>query len=310
MDCKHCQEQLALYFYDDLAADPHARLEAHLNGCPACTDVAAELRRLHAALAGRPLPEITPDMLVRCRLELEDALEREEHGWRALIRSGFGLWPAGSALRVTAALAILLVGFSLGWTLRQRPEQPLASQSQASPWIGGDLTGARISGISGVTPDPQTGDVRITLDAERRFTLEGSLDDPRIQEVLLYAAKNYDNPGIRHDTFRALRSRSSHPAVRSALLDALQHDPNDSVRLEALQTLEELPWSDEIRQAVLYTLEQDSNPGVRVAAVNLLARHADEEMLPMFEELATSDRNPYVRLKCASTIRDKTGQEF
>ena len=35
------------------------------------------------------------------------------------------------------------------------------------------------------------------MDAERRMTLEGSLDNPQIQRVLVYAVKSYDNPGIR-----------------------------------------------------------------------------------------------------------------
>jgi hypothetical protein len=249
-------------------------------------------------------------MLARCRLDLDEALDREEHSWRALVRGGFGLWPAGSALRLSAAVAILLVGFSLGWTIRQQPAQPAAVGPQEMPWIGADLSNARISGISRVDPDPQTGDVRITLDAERRFILEGPLDDPRIQQILLFAAQTYDNPGIRHDTLRVLRASSSNPAVRGALLYALQNDPNDAVRQEALQTLQELPWSDEIRQAVLYTLENDSNPGVRVAAVNLLARHADEAMMPMLEELATKDANAYVRMKSASTVREKKRDDF
>lgn len=310
MNCKHCQEQLALYFYEELTGEERAGVEAHLDACRACADAAGELRRLHAALTERAMPEPTPDMLARCRLDLEEALDHEEHSWRALVRGGFGLWPMGSALRLSAALAVLLVGFSLGWTLHQQPGQPIAGERQESPWVGADLSDARISGISQIVPDPQTGDVRITLDAERRFILEGSLDDPRIQQVLLYAARSYDNPGIRHDTLRALRSRSSTPAVRDALLYALQHDPNDAVRQEALQTLEKLPWSAEIRLAVLHTLEQDSNPGVRVAAVNLLARHADEEMMPMFEELSTKDSNPYVRMKSASTVREQNREEF
>ena len=310
MDCKHCQEQLALYFYQELSPDQRAGVEAHLDACPACADAAGELRRLHAALTERAVPEPTPDMLARCRLDLEEALDREEPSWRALARSGFGLWPMGSALRLSAALAVLLVGFSLGWTLHQQPAQPVAGQPQETPWVGADLSDARISGISEIVPDPQTGQVRIILDAERRFTLEGSLDDPRIQQVLLYAARSYDNPGIRHDTLRALRARSSNPAVRDALLHAVQHDPNDAVRLEALQTLEKLPWSDEIRQAVLHTLEHDTNPGVRVAAVNLLARHADQRMMPMFEEMSTKDSNPYVRMKSASAVREQTREEF
>lgn len=310
MDCKRVEEKLALHLYEELTPEDRAPLEAHLAACAACARAMAELRRLHTRLDRRAVPEPSPDLLVRCRYELEDALDREATGWRALVRSGFGLWPAGSALRATAAVAVLLVGFSLGWTLRQQSTSPGPGLPESPALIGADLTNARIRGISRVAPDPQTGAVRITLDAERRFTLEGSLDDPGIQQVLLYAVKSYDNPGIRYDTLEVLGARSSNPAVRAALLHVLHNDSNAGVRLEALQVLQELPWSSEMRQAVLHTLEQDTNPGVRVAAINILAEHTDQEVLPKLEQLAVQDRNPYVRLKCANAVRESAQGEF
>jgi len=313
MDCKKVEEKLALHLYDELAPEERVALDAHLAACGHCAEAAGELGRLRRVLNQRPLPEPSPDLLVRCRYELEEALDRETSGWRALLQSGFGLWPpavAGSALRVTAALAVLLVGFSLGWTLRQQASLP-GVEGPAAPYCGGaDLSNARIRGISRVAPDPQTGAVRITLDAERQFTLEGPLDAPHIQEVLLYEVKSYDNPGIRRDTLEVLRARGSDPVVRDALLYALHKDPNDGVRLEALQALHELAWTPQIRQAVLETLEHDTNPGVRVAAINILVQHADEEVLPRLEQLATEDRNPYVRLKCANAVREKARGEF
>lgn len=310
MDCKQFEEQWVLRLCDELSPAEREPLEAHRAACAHCARIAAELEQLRAACAERPRREPTPELLARCRLDLEEALDRESTSWRALLRSGFGLWPMGSTLRLTAAFAVLLIGFSLGWTLRQQNSVPTPTTAGNQSWLGADLTNTRISGISRVSPDPQTGDVRITLDAERRFTLEGSLDDPRIQQVLLYAVKSYDNPGIRYDTLEILRRRSSNPAVRNALLYALRNDPNDGVRLQALQALEELPWNAEMRKAVLYSLENDKNPGVRVAAINLLARHADEEVMPKFEELAVRDPNPYVRLKCANAVREKAGKEF
>ncbi len=249
MDCKRVEENLPLYFYDELGGEPRAEMEAHLAACPRCAATAEELRRLSAALAARPVAEPSPDLLARCRYELEEALDRETTGWRALVRSGFGLWPMGSPLRATAALAILLAGFSLGWAMRQQAATPAPGQGNGvSPWMGADLSNMRINGISRVTPDPQTGEVHITLDAERRLTLEGSLDDARIQQVLLYAMKSYDNPGIRRDTLEVLSQHGGNPNVRAALLYALRNDPNDGVRLEALQAVDELA-SNSMRHA-------------------------------------------------------------
>jgi len=311
MDCRSVEERLPLYLYQELAEAERAELDAHLAGCAACAGSLEELRRLHGALEARPKLEPSPELLVRCRFDLDEALDREATGWRALVRSGFGLWPVGATFRVSTALAVLLVGFSMGWAVRQQTApQPAPLAVESNPWIGADLSGLRISGISRVTPDPQTGAVHITMDAERRMTLEGSLDDPRIQQVLLYAVKNYDNPGIRHDTLEILRARSTDPAIREVLLYALRHDPNDGVRLEALQAVRELAWSPEVRAVILEALQKDSNPGVRVAAINVLLEHADEEVLPALREVARQDSNPYVRMKCANAVRDLARADF
>lgn len=305
MDCRNVEERLPLYLLEELEEAERAELDAHLAACADCRSSLEELRRLHDALAARPQLEPSPELLARCRLDLEDALDREATGWRALVRSGFGLWPVGAAFRVSTALAVLVVGFSMGWAVRQQTApQPAARTAATNPWIGSDLSGLRISGISRVAPDPQTGAVHITMDAERQLTLEGSLDDPRIQQVLLYAVKNYDNPGIRHDTVEVLRARSTDPTFREALLYALRHDPNDGVRLEALQAVRELAWSPEVRAAILEALQKDSNPGVRVAAINALLEHTDEQVLPALQEVARQDTNPYVRMKCANAVRD------
>lgn len=311
MDCQSVEEKLTLYFYDELAAEERAALEAHLAACARCAEAAAELRRLRAALGARPSREPSPELLVRCRWALDEALDREEEGWRGLVRSWLGPSPSRAALRLSTALSVLLVGISLGWTLHRSPAPrgPVGG-TESNPWIGADLGDLRINGISQVTPDPQTGAVRITLDAQRRVTLEGSLDDPRIRQVLLSTVREYDNPGIRRDTLDALRAHSDNPEVRAALLYAMRNDANAGVRLEALEAAREMEWSPEVRLALLGTLRHDKNPGVRVAAINVLVEHADEDALPVFEELAANDPNPYVRLQCASAVRELKREKF
>lgn len=307
MNCQVVQENLTFYLYDELGAEERAAVEAHLGACTMCARAAAELRRLRALLDQRALPEPSPELLVRCRQALEEALDREAASWRALVRSWFVVPPGVSALRVTTALTILLLGFSLGWTLRPRAGSPAApaGRAESAPWVGADLANLRISGISQVAPDPQTGAVRITMDAERQVTLEGSLDDPRIREVMLYAAKRYNNPGIRRDTLQVLREQGDNPTVREALLYALRYDANAGVRLEAVEAVQGIAWDPDVREALLGALRTDDNPGVRAAVVNVLIEHADDEMLPVLEELATTDRSSYVRMKCARAARER-----
>jgi hypothetical protein len=242
-------------------------------------------------------------------MALDEALERQQHGWRALWHNGLPMLRVQPASGFAMGLTLVLLGFGIGWGLRPHAGRLTSggvvvnNADVASP----DLENMRISDISRIAPDPQTGGVKITMDAERRVTLEGSLDDPKIQQVLVYAVKSYDNPGIRRDTLDALRSHADNPNIRQALLYAMRHDPNAGVRLEVLEAVCNLKSSEDVQAALLEALEHDTNAGVRVAAVDALIDHADKEgcdepTAQALEHLASTDTNPYVRLKCANAV--------
>jgi hypothetical protein len=304
MNCREFEENATLLVYDELSAESRADAEAHAAGCEACRGHLEEVRRLRGVLNERPRLEPSLAELAEARRALDEALDREQLGWRGLYHGWLSALHYRPAPALTVGLTLVLFGFGLGWTLRPRAgtltsgSQDLATNNMSAS----GLENMRISGISRVASDPKTGGVRITMDAERRVTLEGSLDDPRIRQVLVYAVKSYDNAGIRRDTLDALRTQADNPTVRHALLYAMQHDPNVGVRLTALDSLRGLAWDNDLRQAFLNALESDKNPGVRVAAVDVLARHADEQVLPTLEKIAATDSNRYVRLKCANAV--------
>lgn len=308
MNCKDLEKDLTLYLYDELSADQRAACESHLGSCDACRVRLEEARQFHRLLSERSVPEPAPELLTQCRAALEQALDREiaQVSWRNLLA---GLLPASLTLsRSTAAAALTLVilGFALGWTLHSRAARlPSATNGGAtnSSFLGADPAEMRINNIAQVAPGPENGEVRITLDAERRVTLQGSIDDPRIRQVLVDAVKGYDNAGIRRESLDALRLQTGHPNVRSALLYALEKDPNPGVRLEALKTVQTMEWVPEVRDALLGAVEHDANPGVRVAAIDVLVDHSDPAMLPALERLAADDPSDYVRMKSESAVR-------
>ena len=313
MTCQEIDHRLALYGYGELSAAERDAVEEHLSSCDRCRQAMAELRGLQGLLAQQPPAGPPPDLLVRSRLRLEEALDREQTSWRALVRSWFDVATAHPA-RVMSALTLLAFGFSFGWLLRPRvgtipaaPGAPSAAPTTAGI-AGGTLGGARISSISQVAPDPETGQLHITLNAEKGMTLEGSLDDPQVRQVLVYALKNYDNPGIRLDTLNAIgKDGGGDPVVRDAMLYALEHDSNAGVRLQALQTAARSKWAPETAQALEEAAEKDSNAGVRGAAVDVLVQHVsadhDQDLVPALERLAAKDSDRYVRLKSETALQ-------
>jgi HEAT repeats/Putative zinc-finger len=310
MSCKDFEENVTLSQYDELSEEKRAALDAHLANCTACRARLEQAKRINALLATRPSSEPSPELLAQCRTALDEAIDRElaSVSWKKL----FGeLWSGLISVPLTRAswaLAILLFGIGLGWTLRPHAKPVPATGGAANPptessSLTPDMSNLRINAITQVTPTPEKGQVRITVDAERRMTLEGSLDDPRIRQVLVDAVKSYSNPGIRRDSLDALREAGGDlPSVREALLYALQNDPNPGVRLEALRTVRKMDWTPEVQKAMMNALAPDNNPGVRVAAIDVLVQHAGQSNLPVLERLASDDSNPYVRMKSLNAV--------
>lgn len=312
MTCQEIDQSLALYAYGELSEAERTSVEEHLTSCEHCRQTMAGLRGLETLLAERPPVEPPPDLLVRSRLRLEEALDHEQVSWRALVRSWFGVATAHPA-RVMTAFTLVAFGFSVGWLLRPRiaampvvPGAPAPTANTAA-MTGGTLGGAEISSISQVAPDPETGQLHITLNAEKHMTLEGSLDDPLMRQVLVYTLKSYDNPGIRLDTLNAIGNSGSDPTFRDVMLYALAHDSNAGVRLQALHTAVKSKWVPELGQALVQAAEKDSNPGVRGAAVDALVQHVSadhgQDLVPALQHLATEDSDRYVRLKSETALQ-------
>jgi len=311
MTCELFETTLPAYVYDELSAEERGACDAHLADCVACRHLLNDSRRLHQLLNQRSAAALTPNMVVRCRQALEEALDREQTGWRSLLGTYFGSGPNRLSRRaILVPLALSALAFALGWTVRSQAPVlvPPDKAAISSATLGSDLTNLNVRSISQVMPDPKTGDVRITVNAERRMTLEGSLDDPHIRELLVNTVKGYDNAGIRRDALDALRSKSDHPAVREALIFAMRKDPNAGDRLDALKAIQTMDWGNDVHQALLAAAERDNNPGVRFAAmdalVNRAVREKDRALLPALESLATGHSNPYIRVRCAQAIHE------
>lgn len=316
MNCNDLEKTSPLYLYAELSAEEQAAFDAHLAACEACRARHEEAARLHRLLVECPKPEPTPDFLVRCRQALDEALDHEQLGWRSLLRGWLWSFGALPATRAVTVLTLMAFGFSLGWTLRPRAAvlPGIAGSGQAATLTGNDLGNLRIRSINSVAPDLQSGGVRIQMDTERRVTLQGSMDDPRIRQVLVDAVKSYDNPGIRRDSLDALRMQTQYPAVRDALQFALSHDSNVGLRLEALQAVEHMECGADTHQCLLNVVEKDPNAGVRAAAIDALVQHLeeegqDEEVLAAFERLAANDENPVVRMRCMAAVRKLEGNK-
>ncbi len=298
MSCQIVTGRIPLYLYGELTAEEEERVEAHVHECPECQREMDCQKRLHRVFVQGQV-EVPPALLAECRADLVREVYRTPAAapvrvsWRDRLAA---FWMSAGAIRLPAgALALVALGFFGARFTAGTPGQAGSLQPPA------DIVA---SSIRSVQPDSASGRVQIALDETRRRVFSGSLEDQNIRRMLLAAARDEANPGLRVDSIDLLATRPVSPDVRGALLAALQHDTNAGVRLKALEGLKSMADDAETRRALVQALLTDQNPGVRVQAIDLLMQHRDESLVGVLQSVVRHEPNNYVRLKCQNALQD------
>lgn len=297
MNCDWVKENITLYLYDELPDDARHELEQHLGRCGNCAAEMAGAREFHSAMSVVPAAEPTPNLLTAARMRLQESLESAEQH-RGLERWTFDLAGWVRQVRFSPALAVVLLmfGFAGGTMATYRLASAPSSSRGASPKLS-DIMQASVAGIRSIVQEPGSKQVEIQYDQVLPQRVEGSMDDPRIRQLLLYAARNNYNTGVRMDSIDLLTQKPDDARVREALIFALRYDNNPGVRLKALDGLQAYVKEDiRVRDAVLEALLNDSNPGVRSQAITLLQSvRADGSVRQALEHLSAQDKNESIR---------------
>jgi len=308
MKCEWIRESIVLHVYGELADDARHELEQHVTRCADC---AAELKaeqEFHELLAQDRAADPTPNLLASSRMRLQEGLETAKQG---SVWSRLAFDPANwlRQVRFSPALAsvILILGFAggVGTTYKLYASHPGAI---GTPIATNSPTAvpaeASIAGIDSVTPVPGTDQVSIKYNAVSSQEVHGSLNDQQIQQLLLYAARNNYNSGVRVDSVDLLAQRSSDMQVREALIYALQNDTNPGVRLKSLGALGNYVKNDtNVRDAVLRALVNDDNSGVRIEALRLIEPvKADGSVRGVLMALAAKDQSTYIKSQARTML--------
>lgn len=299
-DCGWVRGQLALLLYGELSFDDEERVESHLEACGECREELKREQALHAAFDG---VEITPSpsLLRECREDFRIRLMDEaamphpvRAGWWEKFVDALTLRTPGGVLRPIGALTLVAMGFAAA---RMLPIGNLANGQFASLVPGA----ARVRYVEPASD----GKIQIVLDETRQRIISGNVDDKQIQSLLLAAAKDPSDPGLRAETVDILNTRAQSADVRDALIAALQHDQNAGVRMKALDGLKPFAQEPAVRSALAHVLLSDSNPGLRTQAIDLLTRGAtvDTQIIGTLQELMLrGEQQGYVRERCRRVL--------
>ena len=305
MKCEAAQEDIVLVTYGELPDEKMAALEHHLAECEACNKELKALLAMHEALAYRPVFEPSPNLLAQSRMRLDEELDLvPPHGLLTRVRSNFYAWLGH--LQSAPALATLLIGagFLAGnFTYRY---QAAHEQKPPAPVVLTNSTAGTIANVSGITQTPNSEIVQVSYNRVVPETVQGSLDDPQIRQLLLLGTKAAANNSVRTDSVSLLANecRAGHQCsdpdgtgIRSTLIASLRHDKNPSVRMKALEGLQPYVAEDQrVRDAVLAALMHDSSADVRIQAISMLEPvDSDSSVRQVMRTVSTTDENPYIR---------------
>ena len=305
MKCEWVRENITLHVYGELADDARHELEQHV---ARCADCAAELKaeqEFHAVLSQDRAAEPTPNLLAASRMRLQEALETAEPGgfWRRLVFDP-AQWLRQVSFSPALASVILILGFTGGVGTAYRvfahqPQSPIASTTPSPAPVESSITG-----IQSVTQQPGTNQIDIKYNTVSTQEAQGSMNDQRIQQLLLFAARNNYNSGVRMDSVDLLTQKPDVSQVRDALIYALRYDTNPGVRLKALDGLGGFVKDDvRVRDVVLEALVNDSNPGVRTEALRLIEPvKADGSVRGVLMTLSAKDQSQYIKSQARTML--------
>ena len=304
MKCEWVRENIVLQVYGELADDARHELEQHV---ARCADCAAELKaeqEFHALLAQDRASDPTPNLVAASRMRLQEALETAKQGsfWSRLAFDPAN-WLLQMKFSPALAAAILIVGF-LGGVGTTYKIYGTHVQPGPGPGPGPVPTEASITGISSIVQEPGTNQISIKYNTVSTQEAQGSLNDQKIQQLLLYAARNNYNTGVRFDSVDLLAQRSGDTQVREALIYALQNDTNPGVRLKSIGALGNYVKDDtNVRDAVLRALVNDTNSGVRIEALRLIEPvKADGSVRGVLMALAAKDQSTYIKSQARTML--------
>ena len=300
--CETIRTQLGMLLYGELSFDEEEIVDAHLEGCAKCRAALERERELHKAF---DQVEIEPpaSVLWDARQSLQQRIAAEHApphrvGWWDQFVDSLMLRPAGGTgwLKLAGALALLMVGY-MG--ARLAPDLGLGT-------VGMSVADPGAQRVRSVEPGAN-GAIQIVLDETRQRVVSGDLDDQNIRVLLLSAAKDPSDPGLRYETVGILNDRAQTADVRDTLIYALEHDENAGVRLKAMDGLRPFVQHPEVRKALAGVLLTDGNPGMRTQAIDLLTQGVgegsgnapgntlDRDVIGALQELMNRENNAYVR---------------
>ncbi len=311
MNCDLAHERIVLAAYGELPDDAAHNLERHLATCTECQAEREQLRALKLLAEAYPLEEPAANLVARSRLRLEEALDAlPPKRWFDRLAQRLTNNFASLQGAPIAACVMLAIGAGAGGLGGYHVAQSHAAREGVTAQRVKLLAPAEaplpaeVANISSIVRQPNSEIVEVHYNQLVPRELRGSLDNADIRQLLMMASENSASAGLRDDSVGLLASECraghgcTHAGIRDALMVSLRYDRSAAVREKALEGLQPYVSEDvQVRDAVLEALLNDSDARIRTAAISILEPvEADTSVRQVLHSVASSDRNPQIRL--------------
>jgi len=301
MNCELAHERIVTAAYNELPDEQTHELERHMTVCPDCHRDREQLLAMKILADANPVLEPPANLVARSRLRLEEALDAlpAKRWYERLTQRMMNNFASLQAAPLAACL-LLVVGAGAGilgnyWYAQNRAARTAAVRPPAAAV---DTPPAEIASISSIVRQPNSEMVEVSYNQVVPQQMQGSLDDPKIRQLLMMASENSASPAVRDDSVGLLAAecRAGHSCqaagIRDALMVVLRYDKNAGVRQKALEGLAPYVAEDlRVRDAVLEALLNDADPRIRTEAVKILEPvEADTSVRQVLHTVANSTR--------------------
>jgi hypothetical protein len=307
MKCDIARDNVLLAAYGELPDELTGPLERHLADCTECGREWNALRALDEYLGLDPVVEPSPNLLAQSRMRLDEALDQiPPHGFLTRLRANFYRWI--SHVQTAPALTTLLLGVGfLSGNFTYRYQIAHQARPKVDTVTMSNSTQGAVSNVTGIvqTPDPEI--VQVKYNRVVPETMQGSLDNQEIRNLLLIGMAQSANADVHESSVNLLsneckvghscNSETDGKGIRSALLVSLRYDRNAGVRMKALEGLQPYVGQDQhVRDAILEAVMRDKSAGVRSTAISLLTPvQSDSSVRQVLRTVSTQDESPYIR---------------
>jgi hypothetical protein len=321
MEHKEISKIIKAGLYDELSGEQKNSFLAHIENCSECKKKYESQEELRKTLNEVKNPDVDEKLLQEARMELHSALRQEIS--RSSISKNSGRNPnfffASRFKLAFCGAVILLIGFIVGFLVFNKApinkeeklvEGPSTGALNASNPILPD-NNAWISNVRFINKNPQTGEVEFTFEATKLVHVSGSINDKKIQNLLLYAMLNEPNPGVRLNTLNAInkdQAQSTNDELEQAIIKVAETDNNPGVRRAAVKSLNNFTFDNDVKNALLFVLQHDTNSSLRIDAINSLVSaknkgfNFDTSDRNVLKNKSENDQNSYVRVAAQTVL--------